>query len=412
MPVLGFTSNLDIVLHWDEEKYNAILKEFLKDEPSFVVGEEMRTMEDFARISADFLRKGLGGNFDITEAAVCTYLRENFSSELALGGTAAQGSAALGAFGFPVCVHITDACKEVCDLMHYEGTRAITQKGMVSLPEAASEEIPVSHFILQFPKGDVIHIGGEECTIPSSNRMILFYDKMQKEVPFNKAFFSYWESGEHHPASLLFSGFDAVIDEAIAEKKIDRMKTFFERVKEHTPDVKGYLEGAFYMNPKVKEMLFSRLGPLMSAVGMNEEELAAQLERLNKKADLDHMEGILEALDELIRVFSFRGIVLHSKDYALYYGEEMEGCDIEAGLTMGNLMASTRARVGHYGTAEEAEETLLLPLSETGLRLHEECEQIRTDKSLILVPSRYLEKPKYTIGLGDTFVAGVHTCFL
>jgi ADP-dependent phosphofructokinase/glucokinase len=28
-----------------------------------------------------------------------------------------------------------------------------------------------------------------------------------------------------------------------------------------------------------------------------------------------------------------------------------------------------------------------------------------------LVPTKYIDKPKYTIGLGDSFVAGVQTCF-
>ena len=412
MPVFGFTSNLDIVLHWNVKTYQTILEDFLREAPSFEVGEEIRSMEDFARISAYFLKNGLGGNFDITEPSVCDYLREHFSTELALGGTAAQGCAALGAMGFPVNVHITDACREVCELMHYEETTTVTEQGRVSLPEAASDEMPVAHFILQFPKGDVIRVGEEEIEIPSSNRMILFYDRMQKEVPFGEAFFSYWENGREHPASVLFSGFDAVIDEKIAAKKIDRMEVFLRRVREHTPDVKAYLEGAFYMNPKVKEMLFTRLGPQMNIVGMNEEELAAQLESLGKEASLDHMDGILAALKELFAAFSFRGVILHSKDYALYYGEDMGDCDIEAGLTMGNLMAATRARIGRYGTREEAKESLQIPLSKTGCRLREELEGIQTERTCVFVPARLLEHPKYTIGLGDTFVAGVHTCFL
>ncbi len=134
MPVFGFTSNLDIVLHWNVKTYQAILDDFLREAPSFEVGEEIRSMEDFARISAYFLKNGLGGNFDITEPSVCDYLREHFSTELALGGTAAQGSAALGAMGFPVNVHITDACREVCELMHYEETTTVTEQGRVSLP--------------------------------------------------------------------------------------------------------------------------------------------------------------------------------------------------------------------------------------------------------------------------------------
>ena len=57
-------------------------------------------------------------------------------------------------------------------------------------------------------------------------------------------------------------------------------------------------------------------------------------------------------------------------------------------------------------------DSLKMDLSQAGLRFFEELSQMQLDEYVCLVPSRYLEKPKYTIGLGDTFVAGVHTSFL
>ena len=29
----------------------------------------------------------------------------------------------------------------------------------------------------------------------------------------------------------------------------------------------------------------------------------------------------------------------------------------------------------------------------------------------VIVPTKYIDKPQYTIGLGDSFVAGVQICF-
>ncbi len=95
----------------------------------------------------------------------------------------------------------------------------------------------------------------------------------------------------------------------------------------------------------------------------------------------------------------------------MYYGSELYGINLEKALTLGNLLSGTRARVGHYGSLEECRESLKLGLSETGLRFYNELEEMHLDRKVYLVPSRYMEKPACTIGLGDTFVAGVQFAF-
>ena len=69
--VFGYTSNYDVVLKWDVNVYNEILKEFLKEEPKAQPGDTIDNMEDFARISSYCLMKGIGANFDITSVEVC-----------------------------------------------------------------------------------------------------------------------------------------------------------------------------------------------------------------------------------------------------------------------------------------------------------------------------------------------------
>ena len=166
------------------------------------------------------------------------------------------------------------------------------------------------------------------------------------------------------------------------------------------------------MNPEVKELLFKRLVPYADIIGTNEEELVAQNEKYGVHTDIEDIGSVLEGIEALIERYKAHGVVLHTKDYSLYYGQELKGVDIEKGLTIGNLMSGTRARIGKYGTIEECRESLALSLSPTGLAFHEELERLKPERQAVLVPSRYLEHPKYTIGLGDTFVSGVHTCFV
>lgn len=409
--VFGYTSNYDVVLKWDINVYNQILEKFLKEEPSAKAGDTMDTMEDFARISSYCLIKGIGANFDITSVKVCEYLQSHFESEPALGGTCAQGAAALAALGFPMVAQLTDKCKEVCEMMDASGMQVVKGDKLVPIMEGASEEPPVYHMILQFSKDDRIVIHGKEYAVPLSNRLILFYDKIHKTVPIDKCFFDYWNAHTEDISSYLASGFDAVIDTDVMEERLRELCEHFEVMRKKNPDFVFYLEGAYYMNPEVKEMLFRRLAPYINIVGTNEEELVAQNEKYGVATDITDIESVVKGIDALIERYHVRGVVLHTKDYSMYYGEELQGIDIEKGLTIGNLMSGTRARIGKYGTQEECRESLSLGLSPTGLAFHDKLETLELKRKAVLVPSRYLEHPKYTIGLGDTFVSGVHTCF-
>lgn len=412
-PIFAYTSNLDVVLHWNVEAYNKILDTYLKEEPCVREGDTMQSMEDFARISSYYIQNGLGGNFDIMELSVCDCLKENFSSEFSLGGTCAQGAAAIGSLGFPVNIHWTDACREVAAMLNHEGTTAVRNGHKMPVVESASGEAPIYHFILQFNKGDKIKILGKETEIPLSNRLILFYDTVHKLVPISEEFLCYWEEAEEEPSSYLMSGFDAIIDTGIIEERLKRLTVHIEKVKKKHPDTILYFEGAFYMNPQVKEMVLQSLGSQVDIIGTNEEELADLIARMGDEMDVTKADEVIRGLDRILNHYSAGGAVLHTKDYSMYYGKEIKGVDIEKGLTIGNLMSATRARTGRYGTLEDCRETLKLALSAQGIAFAEAASRVFTGKRILkVVPSRYLERPKYTIGLGDTFVSGVHTCFI
>ena len=150
----------------------------------------------------------------------------------------------------------------------------------------------------------------------------------------------------------------------------------------------------------------------VDVLGMNEEELVVHTRECGQDIDKSSFPDILRGLELVQKKHGVKGIILHTKDYSLYFGNELAGINIEKGLAMGNLMAGTRARTGRYGSRQDCMDSLKDPLSPTGLRFAEELQAMSLAYDVHLVPSRYLEKPKYTIGLGDTFVAGVQMAFV
>lgn len=411
--VLGFSSDLDVLLHWDVERYNQLLDQYLKRPPAVCPGETIDTMEDFARISCGHIIQGLGGAYDVSDGAVCEQLRQIFTDEAAPGGACAQAAATIGALGLPVNAHLTDTSREVCQLLNYPGVTGIANGRKVSMEELATDQPPIYHVILQFDKGDVVRFFGREVEIPCSNRLIVHCDPVHKVMPLQEEFFRYWEQTTEKPASFVVSGFDSVVEDSVIEEKLERVSLFLRRLRRKSPETTLYLEGAFYIREAVKDIVFDRLSPYMDIISMNEEELAAQLFRLEKDfGDMNQLDGILQSLDHLLTRFPARGAILHTRNFSLYYGEELAYVDIAFGLTMGNLTAGTRARIGSYGTRQDLRETLQVPLSEAGLEIARQAEAYKGSKQLVVVPSRLMEYPKYTIGLGDAFLAGVQICFM
>lgn len=410
--ILAYTSNLDAIVKWDVSKFNEVLDCYLNEEPSFTEEENIDSMNDFARIVSFFAIHGYGGEVDITSLEVVDQIQKLFQIQYGLGGTCAQGAAALGAMEVPVVAHITDRSKEVIEWLDYPGVEGIKDMEIVPISECACEEAPLLHFIVQFTKGDIIRANGTEYEVALSNRIIMGYDQVHKVMPVQTNFLSYLESHAREVCSYDISGVNAIVDMEIMEERVEELLKHYEILKSQNQEMKIYYESAHFISPKIRDYVYSKLADCVDIMGMNEEELVDLTQKKERPIDKDDLESVLAGLDYLLDIYPVKGIVMHSKDYALYYGEEMKNVNLEMGLTLGNLMSGTRARIGRYGSPEDCKGTLQLPLSPVGVAFAEKIVSLNLKHKAMLVPSRYMEKPECTIGLGDTFVAGMQICFL
>lgn len=411
-PVFGYTSNLDVLLKWDVESFNSLLEEFSGVDLTKEYGDRIEGMSDFVRVFGHCAVTGQGGGGYILDGSVCTMLEQIFESDYGLGGTCAQGSKAMAAMNVPIVIHVTDRSKEVCEYLDDENIRFVGEHGLISAAQAVSDQPPLRHMILQFSKGDVIRTAGTDYRIPASNRLILDFDEVHKIVPIEERFLAYCERNAEDMTSYNVSGFNAIVDMNVAEERMTRLCKHFKKIKAANPACIIYLEGAHYFNSDVKDYVFMETASCIDLVSMNEEELVDMTMRLGHKADISDLQSIISSLDLVLEKYGMGGIIMHTKDYSLHYGKPLERVDIEKGLTLGNLMSGTRARTARYGSYEDCMETLKLEKSALGLMFADQLEHLNRKHSCCLVPSRYLEEPKCTIGLGDTFAAGVQLCFM
>lgn len=408
----GYTSDLDAIATCDEATLNVLIDKYLKEEPSYVEEEAIQDMSDFVRIISYFAMNGLGGEVDIASEAVVDELKQSFDMMYSLGGTCAQSTGALAAIGVPVLTHFTDQSEEVLTSVNFNGVESTKDGEKVPLTDCVSGELPLLHIIMQYNRGDVLKIHGKEYVIPVSNRLIMQFDEVHKSMPVREEFMQYVEENAKKIYAYSISGFNAILDMEIMEERAAQIKEHLVKIKEKNPDVMVYFESAHYISTKIRDYLYSVLSDNLDIMGMNEEELVHLTKKMAHPVDKDELDSIISGLDYILEQYPVKGIVMHSKDYSLYYGAEQAKIDIEKGLTLGNLMSGTRARVGRYGTLEDCRENLKLELSPVGVEFAERLEKMNTKHAAVLVPSRYMEKPNFTIGLGDTFVAGVQLCFV
>ena len=94
----------------------------------------------------------------------------------------------------------------------------------------------------------------------------------------------------------------------------------------------------------------------------------------------------------------------------MYVGDKLRA-DIEKGLMYGNMLATAKAKNGSYGTKKQIKAVLQFELSPNGMSKYYLIQNSDYKKEVVFVPSKYIDKPRYTIGLGDSFVGGVQICF-
>ncbi len=405
--VFGYTSDTDVLLKIDLNEVNKIFEKYGTDDDAQDDNDTIGSMEDFARIISHYMINGLGGEADITDFDVVQYLLDHFKHRFLLGGTGAQGAAAMASAGMPVLAHITDRNRIVCNEMNYEGLESV--KGGVKVPMINMiEGRPVYHVIFQYTKGDQFKYKGKEYVVPVANRMILDYDTIHKDIVVDESFRKYLEDNADQIISYIISGFNAVVDTKIAKQRMGELKEHYKRLKTANPNCIIYFESAHYLSKDVKKIVYSEISGYVDIMGMNEEELVVYTSELGHEIDKTDLKEVITGMDMIIDEYRINGIVLHTKDYAMYYGNDLcIDVDLEKAMTVGNLLSGTKARIGRYGNLSDCHESLKQELSQEGLRFAEEIEKMELKRKAYLVPSRYIEKPACTIGLGDTFVAGV-----
>ncbi len=415
-PALGFTSNLDVVCDFRIDIFNRLLKKHFPDgrlEEMHAV-KYIKNIQDFLCAIVFFARQGIGGEVDICDMEIITNI---FETEYAMGGTATQAALALSAIDLASLVHLTDDSSPVCDILNTSNIYIANAQGELvhanNIRQTNEQEV---HFIVQFKKGDIIELNKEQIVIPSSNRLIVTKITVNAVLPLSQGYFDFIENHSKKISSHVLSSFNAVEDEQILRDRLDYIKKHLAIFRKNNEKGIVFFEDAHYHNKNIRKICLETIYKEVDIVSLNEEELEYTLKMEQYDVDIRDIIACVDGMCRIKQVYGIKkGVIVHTKDYSMYVGDALE-VDIEAGLIYGNMLATTKALIGTYGSIDDIHAILKLPLSDQGIKYKKiiddkNHESKCTAQKIVIVPTKYIEKPKYTVGLGDSFVAGVQICF-
>lgn len=408
---MGFTSDLDVLLDFQAEKLNELLARYVPDgildqmRPAPLI----RTTGELLETIVSYCVRGAGGEADIEDIEL---IRKHFSYRNGMGGNAVQAALALAQFGAGSIVHLTDDSYEVRKQLDYPCIRVPLADGSLGSsmdrPQKNPQEI---HVILQYQKGSILRLGNQEVRIPHSNRLIINKNTINMELPLDEDYLTWVEQHARQVSSNLLSSFNYVLEKETLRKRLERILVHVERYRSGNPEGIVYYEDGYYRDPEIRKLCIGMLFSSLDILSMNEEELLCTLKMYGEEADLTDILSCIRGVELLIERFGVKkGILIHTKDYAMYVGDR-QGFDIERGMLWGNMMATAKAAFGNYGSDAEVRWVLEQPFSETGLRNLDIIQAHHLEERVVLVPTFYIDKPKYTIGLGDSFTGGMQLCF-
>lgn len=275
--------------------------------------------------------------------------------------------------------------------------------------------------IFEYKKDIEFKLGNEKIITPNANRFIAssrpdalrfeINEELKKKLP---------EIGEMVDCAIL-SGYQG-IKEKYSDGKTDdyyfrKGEDDIKLLKRNNKNLKIHLEFASIQNINLRKKIIDRIVPHVHCLGMDETEIA----------NLIHTLGYHELSDNIIKYSKIEDIILaskiildehdnlelvqvHSMYYIMYLCKKdnpLSEEELKKTLELATILASSKAKLGNIRSIEDLKAGLNIPYNQYSNLLYSIVKNLKNkeeykDYKIVMVPSRLVENPKSTVGIGDT----------
>lgn len=402
--ICAYTANVDAVCNIQGEEISRLLPEDMKIE----LKKSIASREDLLSSLLFCMIQGSGAEILIDNETVASRIEDSFSWQFRLGGNAAIMANVLASLGAKPVLNAPALGPMLAGMLH----SAVSVPGLLSAESLLKEKAEMVHFVFQFKKGCEILFGGRRIIAPRDNRFIATHDSVNTRILTSQDFDDYCLENIQEIEGSLLSGFHLVPlygYQEIFTGRIAQIRSW----KERNPKIFIHAEMGSFQSPVIMHSLLSLLPQIpVDSLGLNEDELAAAEELQPRLPPSGWQESMQAAMRLRERLGIFR-VAVHTRDYILSVMQpgkiaaQDELIALQKGVEAGASLAAT-------GIATSKEKAEINPL---GLEAREEfCRNgaVASGRGVFLhkgevivslMPSLVVNKPRITVGLGDTATA-------
>ena len=394
------------------------------------VPDEIRSAADLILGFIESFRNGIAMQRMIREENVFKWADTWFGyDELALGGTSANMAVAIAPLNVRrLLVYANPLTQPLAEAFPNDGSlETVGPDGRIGRPVdvAVGEDVFAVHWILEYQTGDTMQIGPHKLVSPRANRFIPSWNPANNQLKLSESFKKTFLSAAPEFSHLFVSGFHILSDQypdgTTALDCIGPVADYLEEVRTQAPGLKMHCELASIAGSVVRRGVREMILPVMDSIGLNEVELQGWLVDLGRKDLAEALSedtspvAALEGIEALSEATGVERIHLHNLGYYLVLTTASDGSAVRQGLLTGASAAAVRAETGRPAKLEELTPKTELELREASMQAmtavgsHIGGESFTQEgvgqysgKTVVMVPTRLVDKPVRTVGLGDT----------
>ncbi|NJE03502.1 ADP-specific glucokinase [Thermococcus sp. MV11] len=416
--LLAYNTNIDAVKYLDSTDLERRVEDAGKENVlrySEELPERITSIEHLLGGILWSVRRGKAAELFVESCTVRFYMKRWGWDELRMGGQVGIMANLLGGvYGVPVIAHVPQLSRLQAGLFK-EGPIYVpkVENGKLELvhpKEFEADEENCIHYIYEFPRGFKVF----DFEAPRENRFIGAADDYNPNVYIRPEFREHFEEIAGRARLAIISGLQTLTARNY-RGPLEEMKRHLEILGENNVPV--HLEFAFTADETVRKALVDVLG-LFHSVGLNEVELASIMEVLGEKKLAEELlasdpvdpVAVAEAMLRLAEKTGVRRIHFHTYGYYLAL-TDYKGEHVRDALLFAALAAAAKAKLGDVPSINEVVDAMDVPVngkaSEVEKKLVEEYGMSNgmaevDNYQLVFVPTKIVERPKSTVGIGDT----------
>jgi ADP-dependent phosphofructokinase/glucokinase len=395
---MGFTANIDVLLAGGPG-----LTARMHQWCAMGTAEEAALWRAILEAQVQCASDGRGGEIALEPAAVLRRF-DAFGHARTLGGTGVRAAAQAALLGQ----------RSIVSVPAYDPLLAsVLPERLVSLSptpgSAGGASLPM-HYVIEMPEAlpdrEMAH-GPEHTRQP--NRLIIHGDEpLSPLIP--DSFIARLIESSPPVRMLLISGFNTYTTMTALEQALACAARQLRELKRLAPGLWIYLELAGFASPTALRRVLEAIGPDVDAVGMNEDECAAALDRFRAMA-MTPPEAQHALMRDTLTHYGLARLVVHTAWMSSFLSRaplrSNEQAVVARALALGNTAAGFRFASGRDGSRNDLRRAAdAWTLSTSGL----ECAAaVEGHRNLVVVPAWDIRRGVGTVGLGDSFTGALLT---